>query len=94
MKELANLKKGNLFHNGPVIYKIVDNNLQEKIIKIIRYEVYIDAHLEPRQMRFDAGSHWSRPYKQLENDISFVNSVEMDEDVMQGFIMGIFGELD
>jgi len=93
MKEIASLKKGNFFHNGSIIYKIIDNDTQKKVIKMIRYEIFIDARLKPRQMRLETKQRWSISYHQLEKNVFFTTSVEIDKNTMQNLIMGVFGDI-
>jgi hypothetical protein len=86
MKDLSKLKKGNLFNNGPYIYEIIENNTAGRQMIVQKH------HIMVKQQKIEKEGTWRWPYMDLEKHRPFMNAIEMDDDVMQGFIMGIFGE--
>ena len=91
--KIEELKKGNLFLNKTIIYRILDNDLQKKVIKLIKYEIHIDALGPVRRFALDQGSKWSRFYIQLEKNDHFRSSKKVNERWMRYFISGVFGDI-
>ena len=81
------LKKGEIRHYGATIFHVLelraDKTAKIKVIDLIP-ETGADVAIEVID---DAIQNWM-------NWRSLRDSVEVDEDVMQGLVMGVFGELD
>jgi hypothetical protein len=79
-----NIKKGDLLYRGIAIYKVLDNNLENEWVTLKRYR--LDLTL--------AEIHSEKPknvnYYEFGLPGSLKDLVKLDEDGMQGYIIGIF----
>jgi hypothetical protein len=81
------LKKGDIRHYGPTLFQVMevraDKTAEIKIINLIP-ETGADVDIQIVDDTIQSWMNWRE----------FRDSVPVDEDVMQGLIMGVFGELD